>query len=994
MSYKYDIFISYKHADLDYAVAAGLQKKLEHYHVPRGIQKKTGKKKINRVFRDEEELSIGHDLSEEIEAQLKETEFLLVICSPASRASIWVKREINIFLKYHPASHILPVLIDGEPEEAFPEVLLGMGEPFAADIRGKNKKEVLSKMNKELERIVAPVLHCSYDELHQRQKRYQMQRFALLLSCLLVVLTAFTAYVLRQNQKISKAYREQLATESHFLVKEGEGLYEDGDYYGALADMVKALPSEEIDRPLIPQAQYNLTYMLGLYQTNSYTKAEGLISSDAGFQEDLFVDSEGKYLILHDSRHLYVYDAKNTRRLHSFTTASDLTMESIPSVNYREDRLVYFSDKYAVYCYDYVAGELIWRKGFPSEIYMTMHRNESSEIWVLTGTNLVLLDDKDGSYLKKKTLSLETEECRSDYACAQAEDGSIYCFSTCSDEEHTIRYYVYDQELNPVSVIRIEHAGQPGNVILEDKRIIFDYTTDQDQVVLQACKLTNGRKLWEHRYSTRSSDRLLKKNQKGIYAEGSCIYCLNNNLMLIKEADGSIAGQSELDSPVAALAYSEENIYAYTTSGRMYNTYASEDGIGISVQSYDMFDHTLLALCKVPYEGIYYVMEEDGCIVKYVTGKSDEHLVTGDKLDYAINSEKLIEYKDGFLTFSENTLYVIKEDGDIQAYPTNLEIGDYDIVSREINGSGELELLWKDSTEGCFSMIRINPESGEILGDKLLYESDAYCYAYSNHILVTVSNGRVCSRDFSTGEECDFRLQTGHSGASFSTDCSLSLSPSGDYIAYQNKDELYLYIIDRKKQETIAEIDLASWTREGITSRTTDWITWQEEKEQCALYNQDTIFFYQLDGELVDRISYREDKEDDESPYGFFTEDGDTFYYLWQGCLYQYDLRKKTCLNQEELSRQTIVPFSWRMKGDILYIEDSSVLYMIETDREYFGLLGKAENVLAYHASNGKIYVRYVSADEPDPLIGIFEEYQLQDIIDMAEEEIGGYDEE
>ena len=41
--YKYDIFISYKHEEIDKATARYLQKALEQYHIPKEIQKKTGK---------------------------------------------------------------------------------------------------------------------------------------------------------------------------------------------------------------------------------------------------------------------------------------------------------------------------------------------------------------------------------------------------------------------------------------------------------------------------------------------------------------------------------------------------------------------------------------------------------------------------------------------------------------------------------------------------------------------------------------------------------------------------------------------------------------------------------------------------------------------------------------------------------------------------------------------------------------------------------------
>ena len=63
----YNAFISYKHAPLDSKIAARVQRKLEHFSVPPKIAKSCGKKKIERVFRDKDELPITSDLSETIE---------------------------------------------------------------------------------------------------------------------------------------------------------------------------------------------------------------------------------------------------------------------------------------------------------------------------------------------------------------------------------------------------------------------------------------------------------------------------------------------------------------------------------------------------------------------------------------------------------------------------------------------------------------------------------------------------------------------------------------------------------------------------------------------------------------------------------------------------------------------------------------------------------------------------------------------------------------
>ena len=97
----YDAFISYRHTPLDMEVAKKLHRSLENYHIPAAVQKRTGKKKINRVFRDQEELPIGSDLDDNISAALSESEYLIVICSPRTPDSYWVCKEIETFIKMH-----------------------------------------------------------------------------------------------------------------------------------------------------------------------------------------------------------------------------------------------------------------------------------------------------------------------------------------------------------------------------------------------------------------------------------------------------------------------------------------------------------------------------------------------------------------------------------------------------------------------------------------------------------------------------------------------------------------------------------------------------------------------------------------------------------------------------------------------------------------------------------------------------------------------------
>ena len=120
---RYDAFISYRHAELDLYIAKRLHKRLETFKVPRAVAKKTGKKSIQRVFRDQEELPIGSDLGDNIEEALKESEYLVVICSPRTPESYWVQNEISTFIQIHGREKVLAVLIEGEPAQSFPAQL-------------------------------------------------------------------------------------------------------------------------------------------------------------------------------------------------------------------------------------------------------------------------------------------------------------------------------------------------------------------------------------------------------------------------------------------------------------------------------------------------------------------------------------------------------------------------------------------------------------------------------------------------------------------------------------------------------------------------------------------------------------------------------------------------------------------------------------------------------------------------------------------------------
>lgn len=124
--FKYDAFISYRHTELDKFVAENLHKQLEAFHFPKGLAKKRKgqKNKIERVFRDKDELPLTSNLEDPILQALNNSEWLIVICSPRLRESMWCKKEIETFVSLRGREHVLAVLVEGEPAESFPDELL------------------------------------------------------------------------------------------------------------------------------------------------------------------------------------------------------------------------------------------------------------------------------------------------------------------------------------------------------------------------------------------------------------------------------------------------------------------------------------------------------------------------------------------------------------------------------------------------------------------------------------------------------------------------------------------------------------------------------------------------------------------------------------------------------------------------------------------------------------------------------------------------------
>lgn len=302
---EFDAFISYRHGEIDSPVALELQKCLEHFRAPRGTS--SDKRSFKRCYVDEGELSSGYDYAKQLREVLKNSKWLIVVCSPGTGDSRWVNEEIDIFLETHDRSRVLALLTYGEPEQSFPPRLLEETPKgdllIAADARGKELKDILRNIRGDaLLKLAAPMLETTFDSLKQREKIYKLRRFSAATAAVTALAVAFGIYaadraatIAEQAERIEEEYRNSLINESLFLTGQAQKHLAEEDTVGAVELALKALPSQTQDRPVLADAEYILGKALNTY---SMPGKEPLFEVtkvyDADSRYRLFTDDAGQ----------------------------------------------------------------------------------------------------------------------------------------------------------------------------------------------------------------------------------------------------------------------------------------------------------------------------------------------------------------------------------------------------------------------------------------------------------------------------------------------------------------------------------------------------------------------------------------------------------------------------------------------------------------------------------------------------------------------------
>ena len=292
---QYDAFISYRHVEHDMAVAKKLHTLLENYHIPAAVASVCGKKKMGKIFRDEEELPLAVSLSENIEAALDASEWLIVICSPDLLESRWCMREIDYFISKGRRDHILLVLARGGPAESFPLQLTRIEtedgskdvEPLAANIASDKVSECIKKLGIEKLRILAPMLGVGFDDLRRRARQRRIRITAGIAAAVLAAAVGVTAYVGVQNRKKAELRVGELIEKAESYRAEGERIFAAGCLLDALDQSKKAGNYRSAD---IESSLQRTLYM------EPFTKISGFSGQSIRFLDSAAVP-DGRYVL-------------------------------------------------------------------------------------------------------------------------------------------------------------------------------------------------------------------------------------------------------------------------------------------------------------------------------------------------------------------------------------------------------------------------------------------------------------------------------------------------------------------------------------------------------------------------------------------------------------------------------------------------------------------------------------------------------------------------
>ena len=681
----YNAFISYNHNPRDIKIAHLLQQKIEHYKIPKDLASSPDYPNIERVFLDKGDLEVAGDLNEVIKEALEHTDYLIVICSPESKKSIWVRNEIEYFLQYHSLRNILTVITEGEPFDVLPDRLLSEEviddegnvtvtplEPLSCDYRMP-----IRKANKEeLPRLVSALIGCRYDDLVQRQKAYKRRQQMILLGAASVILTAAITYLAWSNHQIKTSYNNTLKEQSMNLALQSQKALKGGDRIGAIQSALAALPSEEQDRPLVSEAALALCESMDIYKTNEEWTAVEQYSSEVSIKRALPFTCDGNDYIstLDNDGRVKIWNATNGREVfEEYTKSLKEDKFAIGNIEFADDKYLLLFSYSEIIALDIANETEKYRKPVslpnqaddPLEVSAYSDKaicTQNQHLWVSasdrSNNNYILQFDTEGGNCSK---AIPTEGSVNLLSVSGDARYLALVRSVTKDDYSSIKYLeildiasgkvLHSVKDLIVSDIMFDSKGrliscgfkeEPGAEYRLRSMAEFNPVYQSNTVCVKCYDPASGDEIWTaDKTNLHTGLPFLEEADKGVF-QGK-ILCTTGNISDFYDGEGNPTDQIIWNVNVCEYNHTNEGVFALLEDGSLCNYDAKEKSISVLKNTF-----------KSPVLGAETLRESSTKV--FIATKDDRNDSILIQYDYAGSDPKWTAYKNDILEYKGGSL--------------------------------------------------------------------------------------------------------------------------------------------------------------------------------------------------------------------------------------------------------------------------------------------------------------------------------------------------
>ena len=685
MKYHYKAFISYRHAELDTKVAVEIQNRIERYFIPGNIRRELGIKSIGRVFRDKDELPSTSDLNDHIKDAIRNSEYLICICSPRYIESIWGRREIELFLESHDRQHVLTVLAEGEPNEVIPDILCSEMvtvqdengndvtietklEPLSCDYRGDRHRA----RTEEFPRLAAVLIGCSYADLRQKMRRRRMR----MVTAAAVLASALAAYFIWSYINIQVNYRQSLINQSRYLASSAQEAIDNNDNMLAVQLSLAALPDQGRNRPVVPEAVYTLSQAIGAYQPKQTMNIREIASytMETGTLMNFAITSDAHYLaMLSNGGDVGVFDLVENRKIYTISVYSIFGDMPYHLVDCGNDQLVIYglTDVAMVRFSD---GTILWHqqfKDFHGEI-KALGENDVSSLLFLDKEEVLIVSAENGEILERCVIGAASggqasrayASIKSSYCYVDAENAcfSILCEEADDNDQKTmatgVLTYYYETGRSIWTPFSQEQYWFEGISRAPDGRILLAYAEEkpdfrvnayhrssensiyakirEEKVNLVILKEGTGEVVWKNRMEwmgvqddrDRFFDFRTLSAEDGYPARQVVMAAVYNKVVLFDAGNGSNVKEFTLLDEVGSVNQQSEResvIRVSGNSGTLYDVNYHSGDYSVIKYMEGTVDKSFFFHARVTYDGVScFIVRQGNTIRMFKVGQGDD----------------------------------------------------------------------------------------------------------------------------------------------------------------------------------------------------------------------------------------------------------------------------------------------------------------------------------------------------------------------------------